>query len=241
MATPTVGMSVPTTSAGGDQGSAWGRGPQGWGRGRGRGGNCGGRTGTAHSLPHFKGHTTEVGGHVFQVFHENSNPNQFARTVKALGEYFVKNMKYAGDILPLTHDLKGLVVAKPADIPANEKVHSVIFEWEKDYADYITCRNILASNLKAAYTIIWGQCSETMWAKVKLSTEYTAKSATCDCEWLLKTIRGVTLKFDGQHKIHCSISDAHGTYHLYRPAPDVMLAVYLEEFSALVDTIEHYG
>jgi len=49
------------------------------------------------------------------------------------------------------------------------------------------------------------------------------------------------LKFDGQHKIHRSISDAHGAYHSYRPAPDVTLAVYLEEFSALVDTIEHYG
>ena len=150
-------------------------------------------------------------------------------------------MKYAGDILPLTRDLKGPVVAKPADIPPDEKVRSIIFEWEKDYADYITRRNILASNLKAAYTIIWGQCSETMRAKVKSSTEYTAKSAICDCEWLLKTIRGVTLKFDGQRKIHRSISDAHGAYHSYRPAPDVTLAVYLEEFSALVDTIEHYG
>jgi len=49
------------------------------------------------------------------------------------------------------------------------------------------------------------------------------------------------LGFDGQRKIHWSISDAHGAYDAYRPAPDVSLAVYLEEFTALVETIEHYG
>jgi len=49
------------------------------------------------------------------------------------------------------------------------------------------------------------------------------------------------LCFDGQRKIHRSISDAHGAYHAYRPSQDTSLAVYLEEFSALVDTIEHYG
>jgi len=66
-------------------------------------------------------------------------------------------------------------------------------------------------------------------------------SANCDCEWLIKMVRGVMLRFDGQRKIHRSISDAHGAYHAYRPATDVSLAVYLEEFTALVETIEHYG
>jgi len=49
------------------------------------------------------------------------------------------------------------------------------------------------------------------------------------------------LHFDGQRKIHQSISDAHGVYHAYWLAPDVFLAMYLEEFTALVETIEHYG
>jgi len=49
------------------------------------------------------------------------------------------------------------------------------------------------------------------------------------------------MKFDGQHKIHQLISDAHGAYHTYHPVGDITLAVYLEEFSALVNTIEHYG
>jgi len=57
----------------------------------------------------------------------------------------------------------------------------------------------------------------------------------------MKTVQGVMLHFDGQRKIHQSISDAHGVYHAYRLVPDVFLAMYLEEFTALVETIEHYG
>jgi len=32
--------------------------------------------------------------------------------------------------------------------------HNIVFKWEKEMTDYITCKNILESNLKAAYTII---------------------------------------------------------------------------------------
>jgi len=46
---------------------------------------------------------------------------------------------------------------------------------------------------------------------------------------------------NGQCKIHQSISKMYGAYHAYLPALDAILAVYLEEFMALVDTIEHYG
>jgi len=86
----------------------------------------------------FKGHTTELGGHVFQVFHESNNQNQFARTIKALGEYFAKNMKYVGDIMPLTRDLKNPEVSEPAAIAKTESDQQVIFKWEKEMTDYIT-------------------------------------------------------------------------------------------------------
>jgi len=184
---------------------------------------------------------TELGGHIFQVFHESNNCNQFARTVEALGKYFAKNLKYARDMMSLTRDLVNPEATKPADIGQNKTDRVIVFEWEKEMTNYITRKNVLASNLKAAYAIMWGQCSEAMHVKIKSSSNYTTKSASCNCEWLLKTIKGTMLHFDGQHKIHQSISKAHNTYHTYQPAPDASLAVYLKEFSVLVDTIEHYG
>jgi len=102
----------------------------------------------------FKGHTVELGGYVFQVFHESNNHNQFAWTVEALGEYFARNLKYAGDMMPLTRDLTNPTVTKPAAIGQNETDRGIVFKWEKEMTDYITRKNVLASNLKAAYTIM---------------------------------------------------------------------------------------
>ena len=177
---------------------------------------------------------------MFQVFHESNNRNQFARTIEALGEYFAKNMKYAGDIMPLARDLKTPEVVEPSAIAKAETDRQIVFKWEKEMTDYITRKNVLESNLKAAYTIMWGQCSEALRMKVKSSSDYATKSSDCDCEWLIKTVRGVMLRFDWQRKIHRSISDAHDAYHAYRPAQDASMATFLEEFTALVDTIEHY-
>jgi len=100
--------------------------------------------------------------------------------VEALGEYFARNLKYAGDMMPLTRDLANPTVTKPAAIGQNETDRGIVFKWEKEMTDYITRKNVLASNLKAAYTIMWGQCSEAMHAKIKSSNNYTAKSASCD-------------------------------------------------------------
>jgi len=212
---------------------------QGKGCGRGR---RDGQMATARASPAFKGHTMELGGHIFQVFHESNNCNQFARTVEALSKYFANNMKYARDMMLLTQDLVNPEAAKPVAIAKGKTDMEIVFKWEKEMTDYITQKNVLNSNLKASYIIIWGQCSKAMRAKIKSANNYEAKNTACNCEWLLKAIRGTMLCFDGQCKIHQSISNAHGAYHAYHPAQDACLVlVDLEEFSALVGTIEHYG
>ena len=73
-----------TTTADGERGRGHGRG-RGDGRGRGylgrrHDGRNGGATAAASN---FKGHTTEMNGHVFECFQEGTKQNQFAKTVEA--------------------------------------------------------------------------------------------------------------------------------------------------------------
>jgi len=136
---PTTTTPHPTESGGAAEGKSRGRGTsQGRGRGRGRGGGKQGCGAGAGTNLFFKGHTAELGGHVFQVFHESNNRNQFAQTIEALGEYFAKNMKYAGDIMPLARDLKNPEVSEPTAIAQAETDRQIIFKWEKEMTDYIT-------------------------------------------------------------------------------------------------------
>jgi len=132
-------MPTLTESSGVVEGKDHGRGAaqgQGWSRGRGR--NKQGRGAGASTNLLFKGHTAELGGHIFQVFHKSNNQNQFAQTIKLLGKYFAKNMKYAGDIMPLVRDLKNPEVLEPTTIAKTEMDRQVVFKWEKEMMDYIT-------------------------------------------------------------------------------------------------------
>jgi len=137
---PTTTALHPTESGGAVEGKGCGRGtPQGQGQGRGQqGGGKQGRGAGAGTNLFFKGHTMELGGHIFQVFHESNNRNQFAWMIEALGEYFAKNMKYAVDIMPLARDLKNPEVSEPTAIAKTEMDRQVIFKWEKEMTDYIT-------------------------------------------------------------------------------------------------------
>jgi len=93
---------------------------------------------TTRTFPAFKGHTTELGGHVFQVFHESNNQNQFTKMVEALGEYFAKNMKYEGDMMLLTQDLVNPEATKPVAIAQGKMDRAIMFKWEKEMTNYIT-------------------------------------------------------------------------------------------------------
>ena len=216
--------------------------------GRSRGGRGGQRTagsaggrGPPRPASTFKGNTADMNGNVFQCFNENDNKNQFSKTVEALGEYIAKNMKYAGDMMPLTKELEQPVITEPEELDEHETSKLKIALWDRKVANYSVRFDHLESNLKAAYAVIWGQCSDAMKAKLKSQPKFLTHDKDSDCIWLLKEIKGIMLRFEGQRYIFLSLHDAHLAYYTYRQNPDVALSKYLEEFQALIDVVEHYG
>ena len=223
---------------------------RGRGRGRhsGRGQRSGDRTTGGRGPPGnqpkgsvFKGNTADMNGNVFQCFNENENKNQFNKTVEALGEYIAKNMKHAGDMMPLTKRLVLPAIAMPEDLDLNETSRLKIALWDSKVKAYQTKVDQLESNLKATYAVIWGQCSEAMKAKLKSLPDFSARDAASDCIWILKEIKGIMLRFEGQRYIFLSLYDAHHAYYHYRQGPDTSLSKYLEDFQGLIDVLEHYG
>jgi hypothetical protein len=215
-------------------------GGRGRGSNRGRGSSRGGRN-TQRSTTVFKGNTCEMNGHVFQCFNEGADQNQFARSVEALGEYIAKNVKYPGDMMALTKDLSEPTVKKPEELPEDETSNLKKTVWKKQVDNYVLRLEHVEQNLKAIFAVTWGQCSESMKAKLKSLPDYTVKDSESDCVWLLKAIRGIMLRFEGQRYVFLSLDDALQNLCSFKQGPDTTLANYLEEFRNLVDVFEHYG
>ena len=156
---------------------------RGSGRGRGRSGSRGrgNRHGSrAITTPRvrstFKGNTEEMNGHVFQCFNECEDKKHFSKTVEALGEYIAKKLKYPGDMVSLTKDFVKPEIPKPTELEVSETNRLVIAIWEKKVSAYCTRTDYLDSNLKTAYAVIWGQCSEAMKANLTSLDDFETES-----------------------------------------------------------------
>jgi hypothetical protein len=80
-----------------------------------------------------------------------------------------------------------------------------------------------------------------MKAKIMSLADYEIKSRACECIWLLRQIKGVMYKFEGQRDIFLAMGEARSTLERCKQQPHETNAVYFDQFKSLVDAFEHYG
>ena len=103
-------------------------------------------------------------------------------------------MKYTSDIRSLFKMLTRPDIKEPditvRSVRLREEMIKVV---AKDLFD----RQVwLSDNLTYLYSVIWGQCSDSMQTKLMSVTEFKTKHDECDAAWLLRAIRQVKMCFD---------------------------------------------
>jgi Zinc knuckle len=200
----------------------------------------------------FKGNTKDMNGHVFQVHHEQVDPQQFDKTVQALSEYAMKNLKQAGDLVSFFKDLKVPTIPMVADLitstlaPDGSIIPVVVSAleqrmWNNAVDSYCAKASRISENLKALYSVAWGQCSEAMQAKLHSHDDFQVNDLDADCSWLLKEIKAITFRFEGQRFIFLSLDDAHTALCTYYQGAEEPTLTYLHNFTNKVEVLEHYG
>ena len=249
-ATPST--SNTSTSAGTATGRGYGRGGRGAGRGSGRG-DRGGRGGAGRSgnnnksttnKKKFVGETADMNGHVFQTFSETDDRKQWTKTLEAIGRYINLKMDNSADLAPVHRDLKLPVIEEPPapDEKKNlDKDHPEMYKWRKKFDRYLSKQEKLEDNLRSIYSLVWGQCSNAMQAKVQALEGYYDADKKCDCIWLLTQIKGVMFKFEGQKEIFHAHVEARSRLEALKQKESETTNSFLEQFQATVEAFEHYG
>jgi hypothetical protein len=154
---------------------------------------------TPSATTSFTGDTSDMNCHVYQTFNENDDKRQFGKTTEALGRLINMHTRNSGDLMVLHTDLEDPAIEKLKPISDEDKDNPMEqLLWKESMKDYITCRQSLIDNLCAIYSVVWGECSPTMKAKLMSVNDYETKSRACVCVWLLQQIKGVMYKFEGQ-------------------------------------------
>jgi hypothetical protein len=236
------GMEPPSSGGRGGRG----RGRRGRGRGRGnrnRGHNRSATSAVKTTATVFEGNTDGMKGSVFQYHGENIDKQQFLKTVGVLEEHINKTFTYPQDVASVCKSFEVVTLVQPANLSKEdyEKDMGKKMIWEITMKTYMKRVDLLESNTRAIYAIVWGQYSPMMQSKVESLNAFESKSAFCDCIWLLKEIQGITHRFEGTRNVFISLDDAWSNYYGCRQGHKQTLHEYLKDFQGLVQVLEHYG
>ena len=79
---------------------------------------------------------------------------------------------------------------------------------------------------------MWGQCSPLMQHKLQATKNFRNIKKQLDIIRLLKEIKQIPHKFDGQSSIYDSIDKALRKYYLYRQGPDGLNDLHLKNYKS---------
>jgi hypothetical protein len=184
-----------------------------------------------------------MNGNVFQCHGESTDKQQFLKTMGVLGEHVNKTFTYPQDVASVCKAFKIVALVQPPDLSEDDYKNSMGKKmiWETSMKTYMKRVDLLESNTRAIYAIVWGQCSPMMQSKLESLEDYEARSDTCDCIWLIQEIQGITHRFEGTRNVFISLDDAWTAYYGFRQGQHQVLHDYLKDFQTKVQVLEHYG
>jgi hypothetical protein len=184
----------------------------------------------------FEGRCDSLKGYTFDC--PNGRPSdQYNITMKKIAEYVEREYTYGGDIRWTVKNEKRFTVPKPED--SDETSASSATEqriWERCTEEYIKRDDILTENCETVYSLVMGQCTESMTAKLEGLEEYNSIQSNVDVIKLIKAIKGITYQYNTM-----TVFLATKQFYLLYQGRKCTHVQYLRKFQTCVSIVEQYG
>lgn len=112
---------------------------------------------------------------------------------------------------------------------------------QQEVNDFVKRKKLYYENTDKVYTIIWGQCSDALQAKLKGSPSYKKYNPVKCPISLLNDIKQVSLRFENVTFKAFAIYDAKMALANFYQTKHDNLHDYYMKFKDLIDALEHYG
>jgi hypothetical protein len=146
----------------------------------------------------FEGRCEDLKGFVFD-FTDGKNADIYNLSMKEIAEYGGRTYTYGGDLKFTVESEEKFTLPKPTKVEVDQldATHKQI--WEKRIDEYVKLDMKLNENCQNLYSLIWGQCTEYMRAKLEAVVGYDKMRTSLNVIRLIKSIKGLTYKFEGQN------------------------------------------
>jgi hypothetical protein len=167
----------------------------------------------------FQGRCEDLKGHIFDCV-DGRHADQYAVTMKEIAAYIGTKYTYGADIRWSLEHEKVFVVPKltKLDTTADEFDKRI---WEKEVDEYVKRKSKHESNCRTLFSLIHGQCTEYLKAKLEALVGFPAMKENFDVFELIKAIKGVTFKLE-DNKYHLeALHDAKIRFYTLRQGKDM--------------------
>ena len=186
-----------------------------------------------YSKENFKGKCEDLLGNIFD-YRDYRQADQYVVTKKEIEEYIGRTYIMGADTKISLEKLEKVVLEEPP-MPGKEEQDKMtkleIYKWQKKLDMIFKREQQLDSNLKSAYSLIWGQCTELLRTKIEGVKSYKVIKEAQDAIQLLKEIKSITFKFEEQRYIHHCIYMAKKNFYTTRKKPEVSVNKFLDQFN----------
>ncbi len=193
-----------------------------------------GPTPVAPRSARFEGRCDELKGHVYNCSNPRQPLDEFTRTTKAIAEY--TGFKFGAEVKITIETLKKPTLPMPKD-PPEDATATAKRIWERRVDAYLKAETTIDSDLKKVYSLIYGQCSDSLRAKL----EAIPNHETADAIGLLKNIKASMFSFQSQKYEPHALHEAKRLFYQTNQHRGVTCQSYLESFQNSVEVLEYSG
>ena len=107
--------------------------------------------------------------------------------------------------------------------------------------EFVRRSNALINNKEQAYSLLWGQTSDVMKAKLEACDDYEDMNNDNDLMVLIENMKRLVYKFEDHKYVPSSLYSAQKNFYNHVQQKDQDNTAYLEKFNSLLKVIESYG
>ena len=187
----------------------------------------------------FEGRCDALTGHIFD-YKGSGMADQFMKTRKEISIYVGTDYKQGSDLKIGIDTLVMPTIPMPTAPPANTDA-TLTQIWEKQVDLYVKKVDQLETNVQSLFSLVWGQCTDAMQAKVEAAPTYSQVATDNSGIKLLKLIKDIAFNFASQKYLPQAIHEAKRRFFLQFQGRQLNVKDYLEQFMNHVDVLDHIG
>jgi hypothetical protein len=185
----------------------------------------------------FTGRCDELKGEVYDCS-EYSQVDGYTKTTREIAEYVGRT--YSANARTSVETLVLPTFDYPNDPPEGATETDKV-RWKKKIDTMVTKEERFEEDLKKVYSLIWGQCTEFLRAKLEAKDGYARMKEHYDTIDLLKSIKDSVFKFSDQKYAPHSLHEAMRKFYTSHQDKHSNAQDYYQRFKNQVEVVEHCG